>query len=153
VKRREFITLAGGLTAWPIAARAQQPLRVFRIGFLAFGNASTWSNRVEALRSGLRDLGYVEGKNIIIEFRATKAIDQLQGFAIEFVRMDVDLIFAPSSTETEVARQATDAIPIVFATHVDPVASGTLQASRVQAATSQGSPVWAPTLQSKDWNY
>jgi putative ABC transport system substrate-binding protein len=120
---------------------------------LAFGNASTWSNRVEALRSGLRDLGDVEGKNIIIEFRATEAIDQLQGFATEFVRMDVDLIFAPSSTETEVARQATDAIPIVFATHADPVGLGTLQASRVQAATSQGSPVWAPTLQSKDWNY
>jgi len=125
MNRRELITLlSGAAAAWPLTTRAQQPLRVFRIGFLAFGNASTWSNRVEALRGGLRDLGYVEGKNVVIEFRATETIEQLPGLATELVRMNVDLIFAPSSTETEVARQATNAIPIVFATHADPVGLG-----------------------------
>ena len=124
MKRRAFITLLGGVAAWPLAARAQQSARVFRIGFLGFGSASTWSNRVEALRAGLRDLGYVEGKNIVIEFRWTETIEQLPELATELVRMNVDLIFAPSSTEVEGARQATNDIPIVFATHADPVGLG-----------------------------
>jgi len=124
LRRREFITLLGGMVGWPLAARAQQSARVFRIGFLGFGSASTWSNRVEALRAGLRDLGYVEGKNIVIEFRWTETIEQLPELATELVRMNVDLIFAPSSTEVEGARQATNDIPIVFATHADPVGLG-----------------------------
>src|SRR6266699_282544 len=125
MKRREFIALLGsGVAGWPLAARAQQPARVFRIGFLGFGSASTWSNRVEALRGGLRDLGYVEGKNIVIEFRWTETIEQLPELATQLVRMNVDVIFAPSSTEVEGARQATNAIPIVFATHADPVGLG-----------------------------
>jgi putative ABC transport system substrate-binding protein len=124
MRRREFIALVGSAAAWPLAARAQQSARVFQIGFLGFGNASTWSNRVEALREGLRDLGYVEGRNIVIEFRWTETIEQLPELASELVRMNVDLIFAPSSTEVEGARQATNAIPIVFATHADPVGLG-----------------------------
>jgi ABC-type uncharacterized transport system substrate-binding protein len=124
VNRREFITLIGGAAAaWPLATHAQ-PDRVFRIGFLGFGSASTWSNRVDALRAGLRDLGYLEGRNIVIEFRWTETIEQLPELASELVRMNVDLIFAPSSTEVEGARQATNAIPIVFATHADPVGLG-----------------------------
>jgi len=61
MRRREFIRLLGGAAAWPLAALAQQLAKVARIGFLALGNASAWTERVEALRSGLRDLGYVEG--------------------------------------------------------------------------------------------
>ena len=72
----------------------------------------------------MRDLGYVDGKNIVIEFRWTEAIEQLRELATELVRMNVDVIFAPSSTEVEVARQVTNAIPIVFATHADPVGLG-----------------------------
>jgi ABC-type uncharacterized transport system substrate-binding protein len=122
MRRREFITLLGAASvAWPPAARAQQPIKLFRVGFLAFGNASTWTNRVEALRGGLRDLGYIEGTNVVIEFRSTEIIEQLAEFATGLVRSNVDLIFAPSSTENEVARQATNTIPIVFATHADPV--------------------------------
>src|SRR5262249_48327034 len=105
MRRRDFITLLGGATAWPLAVGAQQPARVFRIGFLGFGAASTWSNRVKALRGGLRDLGYAEGKNIVIEFRWTETTEQLRELATDLVRMNVDLIFAPSSTEVEVARQ------------------------------------------------
>jgi putative tryptophan/tyrosine transport system substrate-binding protein len=124
MKRREFIALLGASAAWPIAGYAQQPGKIFRIGFLGFGSAATWANRIEALHGGLRDLGYVDGKNIVIEFRWTEAIEQLPELATELVRMNVDVIFAPSSTEVEVARQVTNAIPIVFATHADPVGLG-----------------------------
>ena len=82
------------------------------------------ASRVEALRQGLRDLGYIEGKNIVIEFRWADGVDQLPEFAAEFVRMNVDIIFAASSTMVEPARQATKTIPIVFAVHADPVSLG-----------------------------
>jgi putative ABC transport system substrate-binding protein len=106
---------------WPVQAWAQQSAKIFRIGFLGFGNASTWANRVEAFRGGLQDLGYIVGKSVVIEFRWAEATEELTELANEFARMNVDVIFAPSSTEVEVARQVTHAIPIVFATHADPV--------------------------------
>ena len=123
MRRREFIGLLAGTTAVPFAVRAQQR-KHWRIGFLRFGPASTNAARVEALRAGLRDLGYVEGTNIVIEFRWATTVDQLSELAAELVRMNVDVIFAPSSTETEAARQATKTIPIVFANHADPVGLG-----------------------------
>ncbi|MGC1998012.1 MAG: ABC transporter substrate-binding protein [Pseudolabrys sp.] len=78
----------------------------------------------EALRAGLRDLGYLEGKNIVIDFRWAEVVDRLRELAAELVRENVDVIFATSSTEVEVARQATTTIPIVFSTHFDPVGTG-----------------------------
>jgi putative ABC transport system substrate-binding protein len=89
-----------------------------------FGPASANAGRVEALRAGLRQLGYVEGKNIVIEFRWAETVDQLPGLAAELVRMNVDVILAMSSTEAEATRQATKTIPIVFAIHADPVGLG-----------------------------
>jgi putative ABC transport system substrate-binding protein len=80
--------------------------------------------RVEALRAGLRDLGYVEGKNLVIEFRWSGTVEQIHEAAADLVRMKVDIIFSNSSTETEQARRATSMIPIVFATHADPVGLG-----------------------------
>jgi ABC-type uncharacterized transport system substrate-binding protein len=124
MKRREFITLLGGAAAaWPLAARAQQ-FDQKRIGFLAFGPTSAWTRRIEALKLGLHQLGYVESRNVAIDFRQTESIGQLPGLAAEFVRLNVDVIFAPSSTEVAAAREATSAIPIVFATHADPVGLG-----------------------------
>jgi putative ABC transport system substrate-binding protein len=73
---------------------------------------------------GLRALGYIEGKNLVIEFRWAETVEQLQEAAAELVRMNVEVIFAISSTETERARQATNTIPIVFATHADPIGLG-----------------------------
>jgi len=125
MRRREFITLlSGAAVAWPLTARAQQPSKIPRIGFLRFGSASAHAGRVEALRAGLRQLGYVEGKNIVIEFRWPERVDQLPEFAAELVGMNVDVIFAMSSTEVEAVRQATKTIPIVFALHADPVGLG-----------------------------
>jgi putative ABC transport system substrate-binding protein len=125
IGRREFISLVGGAAAaWPLAAYAQQPSKVPRIGFLGLGTTSAWAPRVDALRAGLRDLGYVEGKTIFIEFRWADRFEQLREHAAALVEMKVDLIFAMTSTETESARAATTTIPIVFATHADPVGLG-----------------------------
>jgi putative tryptophan/tyrosine transport system substrate-binding protein len=122
VRRRVFIRLLSGAAAWPLAAHAQQPAKV--VGVLNLGPASAWSSRVAALRAGLRDLGWVEGKNIVLEFRWADNVDQLPRFAAELVRMNVDVIFAPSSTMVEPAHQATKTIPIVFSNHADPIGTG-----------------------------
>src|SRR5262249_16385217 len=124
LERRQFITLLGGAAVWPLAARAQHPAKVARIGHLDLGPPSARASRVEALRAGLRDLGWIEGKNIVIEFRWADGVQQLPELAAELVRMNVDVIFAPSSTMVEPARQATKTIPIVFANHGDPIGTG-----------------------------
>jgi len=120
-----LIECAGtALLAWPLVARAQQRAKIARLGYLGFGTAAASATRVEALRAGLRDLGYVEGKNLVIEFRWCGTVEQMHEAAAELVRLKVDVIFATSSTESEPARRATSPIPIVFATHADPVGVG-----------------------------
>ena len=122
LKRRQFMTLLGGAAvAWPTAARAQQAHKIPKIGFL--GLAPEYSG-VESLRAGLRDLGYTEGANIVIEWRWAEKVDQLPDLAADLVRLNVDVIVAPSSTFVEAARKATRSIPIVFAVHADPVGLG-----------------------------
>ena len=125
MRRRELVSFGGAaLVAWPLVARAQQPPKVARIGYLRFGTAAASADIVEAFRAGLRALGYIEGKNLIIEFRFPETVEQLQEAAAELVHLNVDVIVAVSSTETERAKQATNAIPIVFAMHADPVGIG-----------------------------
>jgi putative tryptophan/tyrosine transport system substrate-binding protein len=124
MRRREFIAGLGGAVAWPVVARAQQPDKIPRVGFLNLAPASAWADEVGAFRAGLRDLGYVEGKNVLVEFRWADTIDQLPELANELVRTKVDVIIAPASTEVEPVRQATKIIPIVFAQHADPVGLG-----------------------------
>ena len=125
MKRREFIMLLSSAGAgWPLAARGQPSGKVWRVGYLGFGPASSWTSEVEALRSGLRDFGYVEGKNIVIEFRWAERADQTLDLATQLVGMDVDVIFAPASTQVEPARKTTKTTPIVFAQHADPVGLG-----------------------------
>jgi putative tryptophan/tyrosine transport system substrate-binding protein len=124
MKRRAFIAGLGGAAAWPLAARAEQPSKVARIGFLNVAPASAWADDVEAFQVGLHDLGYIEGKNIVIEFRWADTLDELPELATELVRMNVDVIVAPASTEVEPVRQVTKTIPIVFAQHADPVGLG-----------------------------
>ena len=85
MKRREVIGFAGTtLFAWPLIARAQQASKVWRIGFLGFGTAAAFADRAEALRAGLRDLGYIEGKNLVIEFRWAETVEQLQEAAADW---------------------------------------------------------------------
>ncbi len=122
--RRLGACLFLGLGLLATAARAQQPAKVHQVGCLISGSPASWANRVEALRMGLRDLGYVEGKNLALAFRWADTPERLPEVAADLVRLNVDVIFATSSTEVEAARRATKAIPIVFATHADPEGVG-----------------------------
>jgi len=117
------VVLTLSLTLAPLAGEAQQAAKVHQIGYLS-SISPVPANRVEALRIGLRDLGYVEGKNIAIAFRPAETAERLPEAAADLVRLKVDVIFATSSTEVEAARRATKTIPIVFATHADPVSLG-----------------------------
>jgi len=124
MRRRDALIFLSAIAAWPAAADAQQSSKLSRVGILRFGSASAYAKRLEDLQSGLRELGYVEGKNLEVEFRWSEHVDELAELAAELVRMNVDVIFATSSTEVQAARQATKTIPIVFATHADPVGVG-----------------------------
>ena len=147
LKRRQFITLLGGAATWPFAARAQQRAKTPRIGFLGLAFERTAG---EWLRAGLRDLGYIEGSNIIIEWQWAQNVDALPALAVELVRMHVDVIFAPSSTFVEAASQATTTIPIVFAVHADPVGRGTSLALRGRAGTSPARRCCSPNSLPRD---
>jgi putative ABC transport system substrate-binding protein len=123
MRRREFIGLVGSAAAtWPLAARAQQ--RVYVIGYLNSGSQPNPST-LASLRVGLGSMGYVEGRNITIDIRATEQYDQLPVLAAEFVRQKVDVIFAWGTLNAALAaKAATPTIPIVFANGSDPVKSG-----------------------------
>ena len=124
MRRREFITLLGGAAAaWPLVARAQQAGKIYRIGFL-WDSPDAFLDALEAFRQGLRDLGYVEGRNIAIEYRwAEGKPERMRELAEELVRLKVDVIVAPSSIYTEAAKRATSTIPIIFVSHADPLGS------------------------------
>jgi putative tryptophan/tyrosine transport system substrate-binding protein len=116
MKRREFITLLGGAAAaWPFAARAQQePASVPKVGVLWPGGSPPGSPRMESFRRGLREQGYVEGRNVAIELRyAERGPQQLPELAAELVRLNVDVILASGDFAPKVAQQTTAAIPII----------------------------------------
>jgi putative ABC transport system substrate-binding protein len=140
MKRREFITLLGGAAvagAWSLAARAQ-PANMPRIGFLRFSTPASAAGRVEEFRTALRSLGYVEGRNIVIEYRFAETTDRLADMAAELARMKVDVIFAMSSTETERAWQATRPSQSFLLPTPTPSASDMRRAWRGRAATPPG---------------
>src|SRR5262249_2788204 len=108
-----------------VVTEAQLPKKVRRIGFLSAVSPSTISARLDAFRQGLRELGYVEGKNIVIEWRSADGkSDRLPGLAAELVRLKVDLVVSGGPATTRPAKQATVTIPIVMASDDDPVGSG-----------------------------
>jgi putative ABC transport system substrate-binding protein len=151
MRRREFITLLGGTAAaWPLAARAQQPAMPV-VGFLGALSASGWgASRVEALRAGLRDLGYVEGKNIVVEFRwAEGDYDRLPDLAGELVRLKVDVLVTHGTPGTRAAKQATKTIPIVMAVSGDAVATGLVASLNRPGGNITGSTFFSPELTAK----
>jgi putative tryptophan/tyrosine transport system substrate-binding protein len=127
VDRRRFLQGAtAGLFAAPPAVEAQQPGKVYRVGILTNKASDPAEARLwQAFRSGLRERGWIEGQNILIEFRAAEGnTARLQELAADLVRLKVDLIVARSSIFVQPAKEATSAIPIVFLIHADPVGTG-----------------------------
>src|SRR5258705_4949854 len=125
MKRRKFITLLGGAAAWPLAARAQQPLgKVPTIGFLG-ATPTIESQRVAAFIQRLRELAWIDGRNLAIEYRwAEGRNERYAEYAAELVRLKVDVIVTVATPPTLAAKQATAVIPIVFAAAFDPIANG-----------------------------
>src|SRR4249920_1560489 len=125
IKRREFITLLGGAAAaWPLAARAQQPAKLPTIGFLGATTPSGQKQWTAAFVQRLRELGWIEGRTVAIEYRwAEGRSERYVEIAAEFVRLKVDVIVTPGGA-TLAAKRATSVIPIVFAAASDPVGGG-----------------------------
>ena len=124
-ERREFITLLGGAAAaWPLAARAQQAGKLPTIGFLGTSTPSAWGQWIAAFVQRLRELGWIEGRTVAIEYRwAEGRRERFAEIAAEFVRLKVDVIVTAGRAALA-AKQATSVIPIVFAAAGDPVGTG-----------------------------
>src|SRR5437870_12245837 len=133
-----------------VIAEAQQPKKIPQIGYLHAASASSVAARTEAFRQGLRELGYVEGKNILIEYRyAEGKLDRLPALAAELVRLKVDLIVTGGPGATRSAKEATVTIPIVFAQDGDPVASGFVASLARPGGNITGLSSLAPELSGK----
>jgi ABC-type uncharacterized transport system substrate-binding protein len=127
IRRREFITLAVSTAAWPLAARAQQVRTPRRIGVLLVG-LSPESKELKHFRLGLRDAGYAEGRDVVIEWRSANGdYDRVPALVADLVRSKVDVIVEDSTVGTEATKRATSTIPIVMALVLDPVATGLVQ--------------------------
>jgi putative tryptophan/tyrosine transport system substrate-binding protein len=152
MRRREFITLLGGAVAWPLAARAQQELRkATRIGFLTRATDASVSTQIDAFRQGLRDLGWVEGKSVSIEYRDAKGqADRLPALAAELVALNVDVIVTVDTPPTQAAKQATSTIPIVIAVSADPVGAGLVSSLGHPGGNITGLSLLAPETDQKN---
>ena len=137
--------LLGGLFS-PLAVKAQQAAKVARIGYLAT-NLAAGSHLAEGFRQGLRDLGYVEGSNVLIEYRdAEGKFERLPALAAELVALKVDVILAGSTPHTLAAKQATRTLPIVFTGAGDPVTSGLVTSLARPGGNVTGTSTLAPEL-------
>ena len=137
------------LLAFPFPARAQQPGKLHRIGYLSASVGRDDPN-YEALRQGLRALGYIEGQNLVIEYRSAEGnLDRLPALAAELVRLKVDIIFAAGATQAVAAKKATSAIPIIFVGTVDPVAIGLVDSLARPGGNVTGFSIGAPGLYGK----
>jgi len=138
MKRREFITLVGGVAAWPLAARAEQAGPLRRIGFLftAIPPAHFGSDGGgRGFTQGMREIGYLEGKDFVVEWRSAEGhYERLPDFAAELVRMKVDVFVTGSSPAVRPAQQATTTIPIVMGYSLTSCATVSLPASRTLGA-------------------
>jgi putative tryptophan/tyrosine transport system substrate-binding protein len=142
------------LLALGVTAEAQQPKQVPRIGFLGATSPSTISARVEAFRQGLRELGYVEGKSIFIDWRfAEGKADRLPTLAAELVRLKVDVIVTGAPQATRSAKQATVTVPIVMASDDDPVGSGFVSSLARPGGNITGSSTLSPEISGKQLEF
>jgi ABC-type uncharacterized transport system substrate-binding protein len=150
MRRREFITLIGGVAAWPLAVRAQQPAKIARIGFLGATTPSGVERNLKRFRAGLRDLGYIEGQNIVIDFRwAEGDYARLAEFAAELVRLRVDILVTHGTPGTLAAKQATTSLPIVMVVGGDAVAMGIVASLARPGGNVTGSTFFDPEISAK----
>jgi len=149
-KRREFITLVGGAVAWPIAARAQQSVMPV-IGFLSANRSDAFPNYIAAFHEGLAEGGFVEGKNVAIEFRfAEQRLERLPALAMDLVRRKVAVILTSGGdVPAMVAKGVTSTIPVVFLTGFDPVKSGLVASLNRPGGNLTGATVIAGQLVAK----
>jgi putative ABC transport system substrate-binding protein len=149
-RRKLIVGLGAGALAAPLACFAQQPVKIARIGFLGSSSAAGTATRVDALRAGLRDLGYVEGKNLVIEFRwAEDNYDRLSELAAELVRLNVELIVTHGTPGTRSAKQATTTIPIVMAVSGDAVGTGLIASLARPGGNITGTSFFSPEINAK----
>jgi len=149
MRRREFIAALGGAAAWPVEARAQQAERLARIGYLGPTSASQLVGAIDAFSNGLRDLGYVEGRNLHIEFRfADGHEDRLPALATELVALNVHVIVT-YGTGVFAAQRATVTIPIVAAVAPDLVALGVVASLSHPGGHLTGLTFFLPELMAK----
>ena len=152
MRRREFLGVLGGggaTVAWPLTARAQQAERTARIGYLGLTSASQHVRLSDPFRAGLRDLGYVEGRNLQIEFRFAEGdAARLGTLATELVSLNVDVLVT-YATGVPAAKRATTTIPIVMATYADAVATGVVASLAHPGGNVTGSTFFLPELMAK----
>jgi putative ABC transport system substrate-binding protein len=151
MRRRDFIAgFTGAAFAWPLAAHAQQPAKIFRIGFLGLPTAEGLPKRPEAFRAGLRDLGYQEGRDFVIEYRwADGNYDRLPALAADLVRLKVDVIVTHGTPGVLAAKQATTTIPIVMASVGDALGSGLVSSLPQPGGNVTGLTFFNPELAAK----
>jgi putative ABC transport system substrate-binding protein len=150
LKRREFITLLGGAAAWPLASHAQTPDKLPLIGFLGANTPATQGPWTAAFFHRLRELGWVEGRTMSVEYRwAEGHRERAVELAAEFVRLKVDLIFTSGTANVLAAKQATSTIPIVFAAAADPVGTGVVASLAKPGGNVTGLSVQQPDLAGK----
>jgi putative ABC transport system substrate-binding protein len=151
-RRKLLIALGAGVLVSPQISFAQEQLRkVPRIGFLARTSAASLSALLDAFRQGLRDLGWVEGKSISIEYRyAEGQIDRLPALAADLVRLKVDVIVTVDTPPTQAAKQATSTIPIVIAVSADPVGAGLVSSLAHPGGNTTGLSLLAPESDQKN---
>ena len=151
LKRREFIALLGGAAAtWPLAARAQSSRKVPRIGVLLPGTAASFALRTEAFLEGLRDLGYVDGQTIAIEWKwGQDRVEGLAELAADLVGRNVDVIVTGGTPAAKALKNATGTIPIVMAIIGDPVAAGLVHSLARPGGNATGFSIVAPELSGK----
>jgi putative ABC transport system substrate-binding protein len=150
MRRREFLTLVGGAAAWPLAARGQQPGRLPTIGYMGQGTQAAEAKRVAAFTGRLRELSWMEGRTVIIDYRWTEGRSDLAAdIAGEFARRKVDIIVTSGTPLIAAAKQVTTSIPIVFTAAGDPVGSGLVASLARPGGNVTGLSVLATDLASK----
>jgi putative ABC transport system substrate-binding protein len=149
MRRRAFITLIGGAAAWPLAARAEQASKLPTIGVLGVATASAWSDWVSSFLQRLRELGWIEGRTVAIEYRwAGGHSERFAEIAAEFVRSKVDIIVTAGGAVVA-AKAATAVIPIVFAVASDPLGSGLVASLARPGGNVTGLSVQVPDVAGK----